>query len=311
MTTYKAFILAIVTTLAFFTHLPVQAAEMLRVVASFSILADMAKRVGGDKATVRALVGYDGDSHVYQPSPDDAKAVARADVMVINGLKFEGWLERLIKSAEYEGPVVVATDGARLLEVEDDHGEDHSKTGQHSHDHGLSDPHAWHDLRNAEVYVRNIARGFSHADPGNTRFYGANADAYVMEIRSLEAEFRPRISALPADRRRVITTHGAFGYFARAYGITFRAPVGMSTESEASARDMAKLVRQIQKESIAAVFVENITDGRLLRQIATETGAVIGGTLYSDALSGLDGPASTYLDMMRHNLRTIIGALGS
>ncbi len=268
------------------------------VVATFSILGDMVQQVGGDRVHVTTLVGPDGDGHVYQPTPADARAVAGTKLLVVNGLGFEGWIDRLSEAAGYKGRVVTATDGVEPRRMAD-------------HDHGEIDPHAWQSLANARIYVRNIADGLAAIDPAGAEIYRRNAAGYIKEIDAVEAQVRESIDSLPVERRKVVTSHDAFGYFSAAYGIEFYAPVGVNTEAEASAGDVAKLIRQIKKERIPAVFVENISDRRLLDQIVRETGARIGGTLYSDALSKADGPAGTYLGMMRHNSRTLVGALGA
>ncbi len=289
------------------------AQEAIDVVASFSILGDMVAEVGGDRIALTTLVGPDGDAHVYQPTPADARAVAEADLVVVNGLAFEGWIDRLIEASGYAGPVAVATEGLTPLAFEEEHGEeehaeDHAE-GE-DHDHGEFDPHAWQSIGNARLYVANVAAALTATDPEGAEVYAANAAAYTAELDELEAEITAAVAALPEARRTIVTSHDAFGYSADAYGLTFVAPQGLSTESEASAQDVAALITQIRDQDIGAVFVENIADTRLLEQIAAETGAAIGGTLYSDALSGPDGPAGTYLDMMRHNVGQITEALG-
>lgn len=280
----------------------------LDVVASFSILGDLVEEVGGDRIAVTTLVGPDGDAHVYQPTPADAQALAGAELIVVNGLGFEGWLDRLVEASGSNAPVVVATDGIAPLAFDDHDHDGHDHAG---HNHGAFDPHAWQSVPNAKIYVANIAAALSTADPDGADAYAANAAAYTAELDALDAEIRAAVAAIPEDRRTIVTSHDAFGYFANAYGLSFEAPQGMSTESEASARDVAALITQIRDEDIAAVFVENIADPRLLEQIAAETGAKIGGTLYSDALSGADGPAATYIEMMRYNLAQLSAALGS
>ena len=333
--------------------------EPIPVVATFSILGDMVGRVGGEHIALTTLVGPDGDAHVYQPTPQAAKAVAEADVLFMNGLEFEGWLERLSEAASFDGALVVATEGVDPLPFEDDHddhddhdeheddhaegkdhddhdddhkekhaekehddhgddhadhGDDHDEHDDHDdhagHDHGAFDPHAWHSIEAAMFYVDNIAAGLAKADPDNASDYYTNRAAYIAELEALGADIEAMMGAIPADKRTVVTSHDAFGYYADAYDLKFEAPQGLSTESEASAADVAELITQIREEGIAAVFVESVTDNRLMEQISNETGAVIGGTLYSDALSDADGPASTYLDMMRHNATTISEALG-
>ncbi len=286
------------------------AQDKLPVVASFSILGDMVANVGGDRVAVTTLVGPDGDGHVYQPTPADAQAVGAAKLLVINGLAFEGWFDRLIEAAEYKGTVVVASEGItpRAMADEEGHAEGEAEADHAGHDHGNVDPHAWQDLGNARLYVANIARGLTEADPAGADVYAANAAAYLAQIDTVEAEVKAAVAALPADRRTIVTSHDAFGYFAAAYGLNFLAPQGVNTEAEASAADVAALITQIKDQSIGAVFVENISDPRLLDQIAAETGAKAGGTLYSDALSA-GAPADTYLNMMRHNIVTLTAAL--
>ena len=320
------------------------------VVATFSILGDMTKRIGGEHVAVTTLVGPDGDAHVYQPTPADARAVSEANILVVNGLQFEGWLDRLIDASDFDGMRVVATEGIEPIAFDDEHDDEHDNGGGHEahaeeagddhdreehaeaathdhdddhddeahaeedhdhHHHGAFDPHAWQSLGNAVAYVDNIAAALAQADPANAADFYQNRAAYVAEIEALDAEIREIVAALSADRRIVVTSHDAFQYFGRGYGLTFIAPQGLSTESEASAQDVARLIEQMRELGIRAVFIENIGDPRLLRRIADETGAVIGGTLYPDALSGPDGPASTYLDMMRHNATTLAQALAS
>lgn len=302
------------------TGRPARAADPLPVVASFSILGDMVQQVGGARVSVTTLVGPDADAHVFQPTPADARALVAARAMFVNGLGFEGWMDRLVAAAGFRGPVIVASVDVKPLVVagEDeeeghDHGHEHAHVHghDHGHDHGDVDPHAWQSLVNGALYVETIARSLIAADPDGTADYRANADRYLAAIRALDRDTRAAIAALPADRRLVVTSHDAFNYFAAEYGIRFVAPEGVSTESEASARDVARLIEQIRAEHIPAVFIENITDPRLIEQIRRETGAVIGGTLYSDALSPAGGPAATYLDMFRHNVATLTRALSS
>ena len=338
------------------------------VVATFSILGDMVERIGGEHVSVKTLVGPDGDAHVYQPTPADARAVSEATILVVNGLQFEGWLDRLVDASDFHGVRVVATDGIEPIVFDDDHEEHdeheghdeaghdddheghdedekhaeaghdddheghdedekhaeaghdddheghdehemHAEAGHDDHHHGAFDPHAWQSLANAVVYVDNITAALARTDPADATDFYQNRAAYVAEIEALDAEIREAVASLPADRRTVVTSHDAFQYFGRAYELEFVAPQGLSTESEASAKDVVRLIEQIRERGIRAVFIENIGDPRLLKQIANETGAVIGGTLYPGALSGPDGPAPTYLDMMRHNATTLAQAL--
>jgi len=282
-----------------------RAQDRLNVIATFSILGDFVKNVGGDRVEVATLVGPNGNAHVYAPSPGDAKKVADAKLVFVNGLGFEGWLERLVKASGTKAPIVVATKGIKPLERAGEHGHDHD------HDHGRADPHAWQSVANAKIYVANIRDALIAADPAGKDAYLANAAAYLAKLDALERDVREVIAKIPADRRRVITSHSAFGYFQDAYGVSFTAPQGVSTEAEASAKDVAAIIAQIKKQKAAAVFLENVTDPRLVEQIARETGAKVGGTLYSDALTDDKGDATTYIDLMRHNLRQLASALVS
>ena len=270
----------------------------LNVVATFSILADFVKNVGGERVAVSALVGPNGDAHVYQPTPGDAKTLAAARVVFANGLGFEGWMGRLVKASGTKAPLIVATKGLKPRKSSDDHGHD-------------ADPHAWQSVANTRIYVANIRDALAAADPAGKATYEANAAAYLAKLDALDAEVRATVEKIPTDRRRIITTHDAFGYFAAAYGVAFIAPQGVSTESEVSAKDVAKIITQIRKQKIPAVFLENVTDRRLLERIGAESGARVGGTLYSDALTDEKGEAPSYLEMMRHNVKQLAAALVS
>ncbi|MCP1910310.1 zinc/manganese transport system substrate-binding protein [Bradyrhizobium sp. USDA 4518] len=271
---------------------PARAAERINVVASFSILADMVRNVGGNNVDVTALVGPDGDAHVYAPTPADAKKVADAKLVVINGLGFEGWMPRLLQASGSKAPVAVATKGIMPR-----------KMGGHD------DPHAWQSVANAKIYVVNIRDGLIAAAPDQTAIFKANADAYLAKLEALDREVHEAVAKVPEARRKVISTHGAFGYFADAYGVTFFSPLSVSTDSEPSARDIAAIIAQIKVAKIPAVFLENISDPRLIERIAAETGARVGGTLYSDGLTAEKGDAPTYIDMVRHNIKALTSAL--
>lgn len=287
--------------------------QRLPVVATFSILGDLVGQVGGDRVDVSVLVGPNGDAHVYAPSPADAKKLAQAKVVFVNGLKFEGWIERLVKASGTRATVVVAAKDVTPIEADDahDHAHDHGKGHDQGHDHGGLDPHAWQDVANAKLYVAAIRDALVAADPAGKAAYEANARAYADKLDALDAEVKAAVAAIPAGQRKIITSHDAFGYFARAYGVQFVAPQGVSTEAEASARDVGRIIRQIKAQKIRAVFLENISDPRLAERIAKETGAKLGGRLYSDALSDASGPAGTYIDMVRHNIRALTAALTS
>lgn len=309
-----------VITLTGFTASPAFA-EPLKAVATFSIIADFAKNVGGERVDITTLVGPDGDAHVYEPKPADAVAMANADVVLVNGLHFEGFLQRLVEASATRAAIVELTKGVKPLESSEeeeghqdhsdyDEQEDHAgHEGHEGHDHGPLDPHAFQSIANARIYVKNIVDAFCAADAEGCATYQANAEAYTAKLDALEGEVKAAITSIPENKRVVITSHDAFGYFAHEYGLTFLAPQGISTEAEPSAADVAKLVEQIRHDKAAAIFVENITNPKLVAQIASETGIKVGGTLYSDSLSPADSPAATYIDMMRNNITEIKGAI--
>jgi zinc/manganese transport system substrate-binding protein len=299
----RAFVHACVLVAAF-AAAPAMAQEKLKVVTSFSILADFTKNVGGDRLEVSALVGPGGDAHVYTPTPADARNVAAAKLVIVNGLGFEGWLQRLVKSAGNKATVVTATKGVTpRKEKADAHGH------KHSHAHDETDPHAWQSITNAKIYVANIRDALAAVDAASAETYRKNAETYLAKLDALDREVRDAVTKLPAERRKVISTHDAFGYFAEAYGITFIAPQGVSTEAEPTARDVARIIGQIKAQKIPAVFLENLSDPRLMRRIAEESGAKLGGTLFSDSLTDEKGPAPTYIDMIRYNIKALTGAL--
>lgn len=357
-------VLALALALALLLALPVTArAGELKVVASFSILGDLVRQVGGERVALTTLVGVNGDPHVYEPRPADAVAVAAADVVFVNGLHFEGFLPRLLAASATRAPVIELSRGAALLDEaskpvdgggderhlsgqasggrgqsgedhrghhrgehdhsehdhgEHDHGEhdhgaddhsDHAHADHGGHDHGPINPHAWQSVANARVYVANIAAALCRVDAAGCDGYRGRAKAYDEELAAVDREIRAALDPIPADRRTVITSHDAFGYFGHAYRLSFRAPSGLSTEAQASARDVATLIRAVRASKASALFVENVGDPRLVEQIARETGLTVGGVLYSDSLSGRDGVAWSYVELMRHNARTIARAI--
>lgn len=286
-------------------------AQPLEVTTSFSILGDLVGQVGGERVKVRTLVGADEDAHAFQPRPSDARNVGGAALVVVNGLGFDDWMVRLARSGGYKGEVVVASAGIDTLAM---------TTDDHDHDHGHGpkddkanakavDPHAWQDVGNVRRYVANIADALTKADPEGATAYRANAERYDGELKALDTEIRAAFAALPAERRKVVSSHAAFGYFGRAYGIRFLSPVGVSNNAEPTAQGVARLIRQLKAEKVPAVFIENVADSRLIERIRSESGAQIGGTLYSDALSKADGPAPSYVQMMRTNLDALRQAL--
>ena len=272
-------------------------ADPLPVVATTSVLQDLVRNVGGEKVVVKTLVGPDGDAHTYEPTPSDAKAISTARLVVINGLGLEGWLTRLMGSAKFSGTRVTATEGITPLTMQEAEG-GRPKT--------IIDPHAWQSLTNGRIYVANIAKGLSAADPANAGFYQDNAARYSAELSTLEAKIRAELADVPEAKRRVITTHDAFQYYGKAYGVNFIAPIGLSTEEgEPSAGDVAKLERQIKQQKLRALFLENISNSKLIEQLAHDTGAVVGPPLFSDALSKPDEPAPTYIKMFEYNTATL------
>ncbi|MGB1011765.1 MAG: metal ABC transporter solute-binding protein, Zn/Mn family [Thiolinea sp.] len=339
----RAALLFLLLTSAPFSH-----AEEVKVkaIATFSILGDMVKAIGGDRVQVKTLVGPDSDAHVYSPTPADAKDILAADVLFVNGFEFEGWLDRLIDASGYKGRIITATKGidglafahedegrddkhedshkdkhdnkheeghkdARNDEHKEQHedGHDDEHKDEHGHHHGEIDPHAWHSLTHAKTYIKNIHQALQDVDPAGTATYTANHDAYLTELGELEQLVTETLDTLPEGRRTVVTSHDAFGYFADAYNLRFLAPQGMNTETEASAKDVATLIERIRSENITALFLENMVSSRLLEQIAAESHVEIGGKLYSDALSQPDAEAGTYLKMMRHNIQTLYQTL--
>ncbi len=268
----------------------------LHVVTSFSILADMVYQIGGRGITVTALVGPDADTHNYQPTPEDAKTLAHADLVIINGLGFEGWMERLIEASGYKGKVIVASTGITPRLMTED-------------GHEVTDPHAWQNVANGRAYMSTIAAALIAARPADTSVIHTSAYKYDITLRRVDQAIRTAFSSIPQNQRKIITSHDAFGYFGDAYGITFLAPQGMNTENEPSAAAVAKLIEQIKVEKVSTVFIENMTNPKLMEQIARDTGAKMGGALYADALSAPDGPADTYLAMFKNNLQKMKTAM--
>lgn len=271
-------------------------AKPLETVASFTVIADMVHNVGGDRVHVTSLIGANGDPHVYEPTPADAQALKKADVVFVSGLHLEGWMDRLIKASGYKGQPVVLSSGIKTRSMEED--------GKQ-----VTDPHAWNSAANGVIYVRNIIAALQKADPQGASEYQANGERYIAQLQALDGYARERIQAIPVDRRKVLTSHDAFGYFGDAYGVTFLSPLGFSTESEASAADVGKLIRQIKAEHVSAYFFENSGDPRLVKQIADASGAQPGGELYVESLSPADGPAASYVQMFRYNVDKMAAAM--
>lgn len=294
---FKKFILPFAALALCVTALGTQAADKLPVMASFSILSDLVQVVGGDRIAVKTLVAADEDAHVFEPKPADAKNLLLSKLLVTNDLGFEPWAQKLVKSAGYKGQRVAASQGVKTRTMTDTKSKDET------------DPHAWQDPTNVVIYVRNIAAALSNVDPSGSSIYKTNSEAYVKELEELDAEAKTAFAAVSPEKRKVITSHDAFGYFGAHYGIRFIAPQGMSTEAEPSAKEVAKLIRQIQKEKIKAVFVENMGNPKLLAQLSKDAGVTVGPTLYVDALSRAGGPADSYLKLMRHNVTQLAAGM--
>ena len=274
---------------------PIGYAKPIQVVASFSILADLVKQVGQDHVAIDTIVGRNGDAHVYEPTPQDMKQLAAADMVFINGLGFEGWIARLIQASGFKGTTIVATSNIHPRLVFE------GKL--------VEDPHAWHSIPNIIVYIHNIRDGLIKHDPARKDDYEKNAEAYIQKLNVLDAEMRAALAKISPHQRKIITAHDAFGYFGNSYGIEFLAPIGTNTESEPCAQDMVKLIKAIRQYGVKTIFLENIANPKLIEQLAHETNAKVGDVLYSDALSELDGPAATYEAMVRYNFRLFVRAM--
>ncbi|WP_018152858.1 metal ABC transporter substrate-binding protein [Leeia oryzae] len=275
---------------------PLWAAGKLPVVASFSVLGDLVSQVGGSKVAVMTLVGPDQDAHIFQPAPKDAQAVGQAKVVFLNGLGFDGWMPRLLQASGSKAKLITVSNGITAQTMQED--------GKQA-----TDPHAWQDPVRVQQYVRNIAKGLSDNDPANAAYYNKNAASYLMALDQLQKWVSAEVGAIPASKRRVITSHDAFGYLAKRFGIRFLSPQGMNTEAEAAPKDVANLINQIKQEKIRAVFVENISNPKLLQQLSTEGGVSVSDRLFSDALSKTNGPAGTYLNMYRHNIAVLVAGM--
>ncbi|MDR6815512.1 zinc/manganese transport system substrate-binding protein [Neorhizobium sp. 2083] len=271
-------------------------ADTLKVVASFTVLGDVVSQVGGKHVKVTSLVGPNGDPHEFEPSPSDAKNLKAAQVAFVSGEGLEGWMDRLITASGYKGKPVVVSEGISTRSMDED-----GKT--------VTDPHVWNSPVNVKIWVSNIEKALSEADPGDAGAFKANAEAYLQKLDAMNAYAHSKFDNIPADRRKVLTSHDAFGYFGREYNVSFLAPLGLSTETEASAADVAKLIEQIKAEGVKTYFLENSNDPRLVKQIARATAAQPGGELYVESLSDAKGPAPTYEKMFRYNVDQIAAAM--
>lgn len=275
---------------------PLAMAKTVDAVASFSILGDIVKQVGGEHVKVTTLVGPDGDPHSFEPSPKDSKVLSQADVVFVSGLGLEGWIDRLVSASGYKGQVITASQGINSRQMEDDGKE-------------ITDPHAWNSMKNGVQYATNVMNALIAADPKDANYFRQRGAEYIQQLQKLDLWAKTQFAAVPQQKRKVLTSHDAFGYFGQEYGVTFLAPVGFSTEAEASASDVAGLIKQIKQEKVTAYFIENQTDPRLVKQIAAATGAKAGGELYPEALSQPQGPAANYVQAFKHNVDTLLSSM--
>lgn len=275
---------------------PLTLAKTVDAVASFTVLADIVKQVGGDHVMVKSLVGPDGDPHTFEPTPQDSQALAQADVVFVSGLGMEGWMDRLISASGYKGTLVVASNGVNTRKMEED-----GKT--------ITDPHAWNSMHNGVIYATNVMNALIKADPDDAADIRHSGERYIQQLQKLDSWAKSEFAGVAQSKRKVLTSHDAFGYFGQRYGVTFLAPVGFSTEAEASASDVAAIIKQLRAEHITTYFMENQTDPRLVKQIASETGAQPGGELYPEALSAASGPAPTYEAAFKHNVETLLHSM--
>ncbi|MFU2318606.1 metal ABC transporter substrate-binding protein [Rahnella sp. PCH160] len=275
---------------------PLAMAKTVEAVASFSILGDIVQEVGGEHVKVTALVGPDGDPHSFEPSPKDSKAINASDVVFVSGLGLEGWIDRLVKASGYKGHLVTASEGINSRKMEED--------GKQ-----ITDPHAWNSMANGVIYATNVMNALIKADPEDADYFRQRGTAYIEQLQKLDAWAKTEFNGIPQSKRKVLTSHDAFGYFGQEYHVTFMAPVGFSTEAEASASGVASLIKQIKEEKVKTYFIENQTDPRLVKQIAAASGAQPGGELYPEALSGPQGPAMTYVKAFKHNVETIVASM--
>ena len=271
-------------------------AKPIKAVASITIIADMVHEVGGDLVEVQSIVGPNGDAHSYEAKPQDSKTLNKAQIVFINGLGLDPWIEKLTTASGFKGPLAVVTEGIKTHQFDED--------GKQ-----VVDPHAWQDLSNGQIYVTNIAKALCDVDSADCVTFNANAKTYKAKLAALDTELKAKFAAVPAASKQVVTTHDAFGYFAIAYGVSFLAPEGFATEAEPSAAAVAKLIRQIKQDKIKALFFENMSDNRVIEAIAAETGVHAGPPLYADALSKPDEAGNTYLAMFKYNSQTLLAAM--
>ncbi|MER2520335.1 MAG: zinc ABC transporter substrate-binding protein [Bdellovibrionales bacterium] len=299
---------AIITCLPSYAH---AASTPIRVVATFSILGDMARQIGGDSAVIKTLVGPDGDAHTYKPTPHDSLALASADLVIVNGFGMEGWIDRLVSASGFKGRVVIVSEGVSPRQIDEEDGADGSHGHHHGNIHGgkAIDPHAWQDISNARIYARNIAAALVKVRPSDSATIMARAASYDAELEALDRWVKAEIGSIAPQKRKIITSHDAFGYFGASYGVSFLSPQGLSTEVEPTATEAAKLIEQMKTEKIKRVFFESMASPKLVKQLAKDAGASVGEPVYSDALSKESGPAATYVAMIRHNVTLFKAAM--
>jgi len=275
---------------------PLVMANTVNAVASFSVLSDIVKQIGGEHVKVASLVGPNGDPHSFEPSPQDSKLLSQADLVFVSGLGLEGWIGRLVSASGYHGPLITASQGISTRQMAED--------GKQ-----ITDPHAWNSMKNGVQYATNVMNALIAADPQDANYFRQRGAEYIQQLQRLDRWALAEFAAVPAEKRKVLTSHDAFGYFGQQYGVTFLAPVGFSTEAEASASDVAQLISQIKREKVHTYFIENQTDPRLVKQIAAATDAKAGGELYPEALSTAQGPAATYVQAFKHNVETLVASM--
>lgn len=275
---------------------PFSMAKTVNAVASFTVLADIVKQVGGDQVKVKSLVGPDGDPHTFEPTPQDSLALSKADVVFVSGLGLEGWMDRLVTASGYKGQPVVASHGVTTRSMEEE-------------GVSITDPHAWNSMQNGVIYATNVMNALIKADPDDAAAIRQRGENYIQQLKKLDSWAKTAFQAIPLEKRKVLTSHDAFGYFGQRYDVSFLAPVGFSTEAEASASDVGSLIDQLKQQHINSYFIENQTDPRLVKQIASATDAQPGGELYPEALSATSGPAATYEAAFKHNVNAMLSSM--
>ncbi len=265
------------------------------VISSASMIWDMVDNIAGDKIENRLIVPIGGDPHTYSPTPRDAQKVASSDLIFINGLTFEGWITELIENSGTKGKTITVTEGLTPI-----------ASSQYKNAY---DPHAWMDLAKAQTYITNILQGLIEIDPVNKGYYEENYRNYSQELKDLDAYISKRILEIPEEKRLIVTSHDAFSYYGKRYGLDVQGIIGISTESEAQTSDIVRISNSIKSSGVPAIFVESTINPKLIKQIATDNGVAIGGSLYADSIGEKGSNGSTYLKMMKSNTDVIVDAL--